>query len=88
MWTKILGYWRAGLTLLLSLLASLLTFLTMRSRQNRKEKNLAERRYERAKEIAEQDKAIDLEHDVRTKKLAKQVEKDGKSDELSNPNNW
>jgi hypothetical protein len=36
----------------------------------------------------EQDKEIESDFDQRTKELAEQIEKDGTSSELSDPNNW
>lgn len=84
----IIGYWRAALTLLLSLGASLVTFLLMRSGQNRKDAKEAKKQAERVIEIAEKHKEIDREFDKRTEDLAHEIEKKKTSSELSNPNDW
>ena len=84
----ILKYLKQGWALLLSLGASLVTFLLMRSRQNAKEKIEAQKRYERAVEIAKRDLEVDREYDKRTEEIARDIEKKRSSDDLANPNDW
>ena len=81
-------YWTLAWGLLLSVGRSLLTFLLVRSRQNRKEKKMAEARERHMRDVMIADKEYELEHDKRTEDLAHQVETDGVSDELSKPNEW
>ena len=88
MWMMILKYLKQGWALLLSLGASLVTFLLMRSRQNKKEKIEAQKRYERAVDIAKKDIEIDREHDSRAEDIARDLEKKKTLGELSNPNDW
>lgn len=84
----IIGYWRAALTALLTFGASALTFFAMRSRQSAKDKKIAQRKYERAVEIARKNAEIDREFDARCEEIAREVEKKKTSSELSDPNKW
>lgn len=87
-WLTIKKYWTLAWGLLLSVGSSLLTFLLLRSRQNKREKKMAEARADHLKNVMVTDKEIELEHDKRTEDLKDQVEKDGVSDELKEPNKW
>ncbi len=80
-----------GLILLSGLLSAsifLLKIFFVRSKRMEKRAEEASARAHHAKVVMTKDKEIELEHDVRTEELAKQVESDGVSDELSKPNEW
>jgi hypothetical protein len=66
----------------------MLTFLLMRSSSKKKEAEMMKARAEYLTRVMEQDKEIESDFDQRTKELAEQIEKDGTSSELSDPNNW
>ena len=86
-WLTIRKYWALVSGLLLSVGSSLMTFLLLRSRQNRKDAKEAKARVEHAKRVMEQDVEIEREHDKRTEDLADDIE-NGSSNELSDPNRW
>ena len=86
-WLTIKRYWTLVSGLLITLGSSLLTFLLMRSRQNKKDAKMQRARVEHAKRVMEQDVEIEREHDKRTEDLADDI-KNGSSSELSDPNRW
>ena len=86
--TKMKGYLIAGWSLLLSLGTFLLTLSVTRSRQRKKDNEILKARMKHQKDVMIADKEFEQEHDKRTEDLRDQVEKDGVSDELSNPNEW
>jgi len=73
---------------LLTLLASLVTFLYSRSRRAKEEKKIAEARWEHARKVIAEDQRIQLERDSRTEELANEIESKNTSGELSDPNRW
>ena len=82
------GYLLAGWSLLLTVGASLVTLLLTRSAKNRREKKMAEAREKHLRDVMIADKEYEQEHDKRTEDLRDQVEKDGVSGELKDPNKW
>ena len=79
-------YWQAGLLLLASLGASLLTFFAMRSGTKRKERKELEAKLDHAIDVMEKDKQIDRERKSRSAEMANDVEK--VRDSLRNPDDW
>ena len=85
-WMQIKAYSKLILSALLFIGGFLLSFFVSRSRQNRKEKQRLKAQYEHVKKVMKKDVEIELEFDERTKKLKEDVEKNGTSDELNDPN--
>lgn len=73
---------------LVAALAFLLQFVGARSKRLKYEAEAFKAKAHHAKTVMEKDKEIDLEYDKRTKELADDVEKNGTSDELRDPNKW
>jgi len=86
--TRLKSYAVFIVTGLLTLLASLVTFLYSRSRRAKEEKKIAEARWEHARKVIAEDQRIQLERDSRTEELANEIESKNTSGELKNPNNW
>ena len=87
-WLTIKKYWTLAWSLLLTVGSSLLTFLLLRSRQNKREKKMAEAREKHLRDVMIADKEYEQEHDKRTEKLADEIKKKKASSELSEPNKW
>lgn len=87
-WTKIKLYWKVALPPLLIFGGFLLRLSGARSAANKLEAKSNKARLEHAKEVMEQDKVIEREHDARTEDLAKEVKEKKTSSELSDPNQW
>ena len=87
-WTTIKRYWVGAFGLLLTFGSSLLTWLLLRSKQNRKNAKEAKAELEHAKNVMNRDIEIEREHDVRTEEIAKELKDKKSTDELSDPNKW
>ena len=81
-------YWKAALVPLLIFGAFLLRLSGARAASRKIESKINEAKAEHAKNVMTADNEFEQEHDSRTEDLAKQVESDGVSDELSKPNEW
>lgn len=82
------NYLLATLAGLATLLAFLLKIFGSRLKQQKQRADQAEARVDHALSVMEEDKEIEREHDIRTEELADEIERDGTSDELSNPDRW
>ena len=87
-WMTIRKYWSLVYGLLMSVGGSLLTWLLLNSRKNRKNAKEAKARLEHARNVMNQDREIEREHDVRTEEIAKDLKDKKSTDELSDPNDW
>ena len=81
-------YWTLAYGLLMTAGGSLLTWLLLRSKQNRKNAKEAKAELEHAKNVMNRDVGIEREHDVRTEEIAKELKDKKSTDELSSPNDW
>ena len=72
----------------MTVLALMLRIFGLRLKQQKQRAKTQEARANHALNVMERDKEIELEHDTRTEELADEIEKNGTSDELSNPNGW
>ena len=88
----ILGKVKSYALLILSVLAGLLAFLLKMSSSRSKRLKTQSEHYkaqaEKAKEVVKKDIEISTDADERTKKAAEEIEREGHTDELSDPNNW
>lgn len=85
---KIKHYLYIGLGLLVSGLLIVVKILTSQNSRLRRKVETADAKVEHAKAVMRADNEAEIQFDERTKKLAEDLEKDGTSDELKEPNKW
>ena len=73
---------------LVTVLAFLLKIVGARSKRLSRQNEKLKANVQHQREVMQKDKEVELEHDVRTEELADEVEKNGTSSELSDPNKW
>ena len=86
--TKLKTYALLILSGSVTVLAFLLRIAGLRSKALSKQNDKLKATVQHQKDVMVKDKEIELEHDVRTEELADEIEKNGTSGELSDPNRW
>ena len=81
-------YWKAALVPLLIFGAFLLRLFGAQAATRKIESKLNAAKVEHAMNVMNADNRSDLDHDVRTKTLAQELEEKKASSELSKPNQW
>ena len=81
-------YFYLGIGVVISALVVVVKVLSARNSRLSRKLDTAQAKANRAAVVVNREREIEREFDSRTEDLAKEIEEDGKSSELSDPNDW